>query len=139
MQRALLAVGLLLLLAAAGCRKSGPAAPPPAPPAPPPGAAARPPPRRPGGSPPAPRGGKEAALTLRLADKEGKPVAGRSVSFDITMPGKSLAPNRPMALPMGPGEYQARAVFPRSGDWVVRARISGLENADQFTFHVKAK
>ena len=139
MQRALLAVGLLLLLAAAGCRKSGPAAPPPAPPAPPPAAD----PHALTGSlvvsPANPVAGKEAALTLRLADKEGKPVAGRSVSFDITMPGKSLAPNRPMALPMGPGEYQARAVFPRSGDWVVRARISGLENADQFTFHVKEK
>jgi hypothetical protein len=73
-----------------------------------------------------------ALFLLVLSDKEGDPVEGVQISYDLTMPAMTMPPNQPQASDDGDGVYRTEAIFTMSGSWEVRAIV--IYNSEEITF-----
>jgi nitrous oxide reductase accessory protein NosL len=83
---------------------------------------------------------KETVLTLTLRDAAGQPVQPTSVSFDLTMPGMTMPPNKPEAAKKDNGVYEAPAIFTMEGDWRCLAAVELPDGSSlEFTFDFAAK
>jgi YtkA-like len=66
---------------------------------------------------------KPVRLSVALSDESGRPVAGRTVAFDLSMPAMTMAPNRPKVSEMGDGVYEATTLLSMAGDWLLTVEI----------------
>lgn len=83
---------------------------------------------------------RRSELRLALADEAGHPISGATVRFDLDMPYCLEMPaNRPLAAEVEPGLYAAQALFTMAGYWQARVEVSGLEEAQVFTFYLNVK
>jgi len=82
---------------------------------------------------------QETTLRLALRDAAGRPVEGRKVCFDLTMPAMAMPPNRPVAREEGRGVYRAAALFTMAGEWEIRATVSSAGTDEVFAFRLKTR
>ena len=83
---------------------------------------------------------KETDLTLTLRDAAGQPVASPAVTFDLTMPGMTMPPNKPEATQKDNNVYEAKAIFTMAGDWRCLAAVQLPDGSSlEFTFDFAAK
>jgi len=84
---------------------------------------------------------KPTRLIATVTDRDGAPVTGASVVFDLSMPGMYHGENRPAATEKMPGIYEAEAVLTMGGRWliVVEVRGKGLFVKDKFYTDAKSK
>jgi len=73
-------------------------------------------------------------LTVTLEDTDGRPQAGRSVAFDLSMPSMTMAPNRPGVTESVPGTYVATALLPMAGEWRLAVEVSRPGRPAELTF-----
>lgn len=66
---------------------------------------------------------KPVRLSVALSDEDGRPVAGRTVSFDLSMPGMTMAPNLPQVSEMGDGVYEATTLLSMAGEWQLTVEV----------------
>jgi hypothetical protein len=83
---------------------------------------------------------KETVLTLTLRDAAGQSVQPTSVSYDLSMPGMTMPPNKPETAEKDNGVYEAQAIFTMAGDWRCLTAV-GLPDGSslEFTFDFAAK
>ena len=60
---------------------------------------------------------KPLHLSVALVDASGRPLAGRAVTFDLSMPSMTMAPNRPSVSAAGDGVYEATTLLSMAGEW----------------------
>lgn len=79
---------------------------------------------------------KPVRLSVALSDEGGRPVAGRSVAFDLSMPSMTMAPNRPKVSEMADGVYEATTLLSMAGEWRLTVEIDtpGGQLKIPFTF-----
>ncbi len=79
---------------------------------------------------------KPLRLSVALADASGRPVKDRTVTFDLSMPSMTMAPNRPSASSTGAGVYEATSILSMAGEWRLTVEIGGqgLPLTIPFTF-----
>lgn len=68
---------------------------------------------------------KPVRLSVAVSDAGGRPVAGRTVFFDLSMPGMSMAPNRPQVSEVGDGVYEATTLLSMAGEWRLTVEVDG--------------
>ncbi|HOG46538.1 MAG TPA: FixH family protein [Anaerolineae bacterium] len=69
---------------------------------------------------------RRTTLRLALSDVQGRPLAGARVCLDLDMPDCPAMPlNRPQAVEVAPGTYEAAALFAMAGYWQVRVEVEG--------------
>jgi hypothetical protein len=75
-------------------------------------------------------------LSIALTDLRGRPVAGRTVVFDLGMPSMAMVPNQPKVAERGAGVYAATAVLSMAGTWRLTVEIGepGRQLKIPFTF-----
>jgi hypothetical protein len=64
-----------------------------------------------------------AAITLKLADAGGKPIAGAKIAIEADMSHAGMSPVFAEAKEGKAGRYQAHIEFPMAGDWVLLLHI----------------
>ena len=62
---------------------------------------------------------KPLHLSVALIDAGGRPAAGHHVVFDLSMPSMAMAPNRPEVTEVVAGTYEASAMLPMAGRWLL--------------------
>lgn len=77
---------------------------------------------------------KEYTLIVTLTDAGGKPVDGASVYFDMTMQAMAMAPQTPLADPLGNGRYGATTLFTMEGNWKIVVHADAGGKSHQATF-----
>lgn len=68
---------------------------------------------------------KPVQLSVTLSDAGGQPVVDRAVSFDLSMPAMTMAPNRPRVTAAGGGVYEATTLLSMAGEWRLTVEIGG--------------
>ena len=68
---------------------------------------------------------KPLQLSVSLADAGGQPIVDRAVSFDLSMPAMTMAPNRPQVTAAGDGVYGATTLLSMAGEWRLTVEIGG--------------
>ena len=68
---------------------------------------------------------KPLRLSVTLADAGGQPIVDRAVSFDLSMPAMTMAPNRPQVTAAGDGVYEATTLLSMAGEWRLTVEIGG--------------
>jgi FixH len=58
-----------------------------------------------------------AEMKLTLNDREGKPVKGGKVTFDVQWPGDPTFDFKAVLYETVPGSYEGSLKFPRAGNW----------------------
>jgi hypothetical protein len=78
-------------------------------------------------------------LSLSLTGPGGEAIEGAQVSYELTMPGMTMPPNKPQASDEGQGVYRAEATFTMAGEWRAQALIvySGTTTIFTFDFSVE--
>jgi nitrogen fixation protein FixH len=71
----------------------------------------------------APRAGARP-LSLRLADRQGRPVERAQVTVELSRPDTSRGEVRAEAREVAPGRYEADVAFPAPGPWDVRFDVT---------------
>ena len=66
---------------------------------------------------------KPVRLTVGLTDAGGQPVAGRAVTFALSMPAMAMPPNRPQVTETGDGAYEATTLLPMDGEWRLTVQV----------------
>lgn len=74
-------------------------------------------------SPEPPRMGV-ATVTLKLADRASKPIAGARIAVEADMSHAGMSPRFADAKEAEPGRYQAHVEFQMAGDWVILLHIT---------------
>ena len=64
------------------------------------------------------------ALSVKLRDAAGKPVAGARVGFEADMSHPGMTPVFGEAQEVAPGQYQGSLEFAMAGDWVVLIHVT---------------
>jgi len=84
---------------------------------------------------------KETRLISTITDKDGRPMSGLSVVYDLSMPGMYHGENRPEAGETLPGVYEAKGVLTMGGRWliVVEVRGEGVYVKEEFYTDAKSK
>jgi hypothetical protein len=90
-------------------------------------------------SPDAPATMEPVRLVLTLTDANDKAIDGSLVTYDLTMPGMSMPPNRPQATGKGKGLYEAQTIFTMSGDWRAEVTVTYKDEMIPFTFDFSVK
>ena len=67
---------------------------------------------------------QDALLEVKVRDSKGQPIAGASVSMDLTMPGMRMPMNRPDVGESDGGVYRARTLFTMAGNWRVQVVVT---------------
>ncbi len=62
---------------------------------------------------------KPLHLSVAFIDAGGRPAAGHHVVFDLSMPSMAMAPNRPEVTEVVAGTYEASAMLPMAGRWLL--------------------
>jgi hypothetical protein len=65
-----------------------------------------------------------AAVTLKLADAAGKPIAGAHISVEADMSHAGMSPVFADAKEGEPGHYRAELEFQMAGDWVILLHVA---------------
>ncbi len=81
---------------------------------------------------------KPLRLEVALSDGSGRPVAGRTVTFDLSMPSMTMAPDRPSVRESGKGVYTATTLLPMSGKWRLTVEVDAPERRVTFPFTFRA-
>ncbi len=68
---------------------------------------------------------KPIRLSVTLTDAGGRPIEGRQVSFDLSMPAMAMAPNRPPVTAAGDGVYEATTLLSMAGEWRLTVEADG--------------
>ena len=77
-------------------------------------------------------------LSVALDDAAGRPLADRSVTFDLSMPSMAMAPNRPtVGEPVG-GIYVATTLLPMAGEWRLTVEVDGSGGPVELSFALTA-
>lgn len=74
------------------------------------------------------------SLSLSLTGSGGEPIEEAQVSYDLTMPGMTMPPNKPQARDEGRGVYMADATFTMAGEWRAQAVVIYGGETTTFTF-----
>jgi hypothetical protein len=74
------------------------------------------------------------SLSLSLTGSGGEPIEEAQVSYDLTMPGMTMPPNKPQARYEGRGVYMADATFTMAGEWRAQAVVIYGGETTTFTF-----
>ena len=82
---------------------------------------------------------KPLRLSVALTDAAGRPVAGRTVAFDLSMPSMTMAPNRPPVSEVGDGVYEATSMLSMAGDWRLIVEIDAPEHRTELPFAFSAE
>lgn len=84
---------------------------------------------------------KPTRLVATVTDRDGAPVTGASVVFDLSMPGMYHGENRPEAREAMPGVYEAPAIMTMGGRWLIAVEVrgKGLFVKDKFYTDAKSK
>lgn len=87
-------------------------------------------------SPHTPRVMKPLRLSVDLLDGSGRPLEGRLVAFDLSMPSMAMAPNRPAVAESAQGTYEATTLLSMAGEWLLTVEVDeqGRQLNLQFTF-----
>ncbi len=82
---------------------------------------------------------QETKLQLKLLDKDGKPITGAKVSFDLTMPSMMMPTNQTPATEGPNGIYSASVFFSMGGGWNVNCLVSrgGQNDRVVFSFEIQ--
>lgn len=89
--------------------------------------------------PPVPAAMRQFRLGIEFTDNAGRPVRVRDAKADLTMPGMSMAPNRPELSRDAPGTFSAHAVLAMSGDWLLTVAAKRGDRTLRFPFPVQAR
>ena len=82
-----------------------------------------------------PRSMRASSFTLTLADAQGAPVSGATVTCNMTMPAMAMPMNQPAAMEQSPGVYTAEVLFTMAGDWEAAVQVVLPDGASEtFTF-----
>ncbi|MGQ9927064.1 MAG: FixH family protein [Chloroflexaceae bacterium] len=75
---------------------------------------------------------------VTLTDRLGRPLDGANVYLDLDMNMICLSGAQPLAIPVGPGQYEARSVYQMAGEWeiTVYAQVNGELRQALFRIHV---
>ena len=65
----------------------------------------------------------DTQFRLRLANPDGSPVDGASVTLDLAMATMDMGPNRVLLLPQARGLYIGTGHFTMGGDWKCAATV----------------
>ena len=70
---------------------------------------------------------------IRL-ERDGKPVESPDVYLDLVMPAMEMGQNKPLANPVGEGQYTASGTYTMQGEWhvFVHALIDGKDYVAPF-------
>jgi hypothetical protein len=68
---------------------------------------------------------KPLRLSVTLVDHSGQPLAGRDVTFELSMPSMAMAPNRPRVTATGDGVYAATTLLSMEGRWRLTVSVGG--------------
>lgn len=77
-------------------------------------------------------------LSVALEDAAGRPLAGRSVTFDLSMPSMAMAPNRPTVSEPAAGVYVATTQLPMAGEWRLSVELDGSRGPIELSFTLTA-
>jgi hypothetical protein len=79
---------------------------------------------------------KPVRLSVALTGAGGRPVAGRAVTFDLSMTAMAMPANRPQVTETSNGLYQATTLLSMAGEWRLTVAIggSGPPQTIPFTF-----
>lgn len=75
---------------------------------------------------------------VTLTDRLGRPIDGADVYLDLAMDMLCLSGAKPIATPIGPGQYAARSVYQMAGEWevTVYTELSGQQRQALFRISV---
>jgi len=80
------------------------------------------------------------ALTIAVADSDGKPVSGAKITASVAMTSMDMGTTHPVITEKGPGQYAATANFSMAGPWRVRVKVTAPGRAPQIkSFDFSAK
>ncbi len=80
------------------------------------------------------------ALTIVVADSDGKPVSGATITTSVAMTSMDMGTTHPAVTEKGPGQYAATANFSMAGPWRVRVKVTAPGHAPQIkSFDFSAK
>ena len=82
---------------------------------------------------------KPLRLSVALTDAAGRPAAGRTVAFDLSMPSMTMAPNRPAVSEVGEGVYEATSMLSMPGDWRLIVEIDSPDHRAELPFTFSAE
>ena len=60
---------------------------------------------------------KPLLLSVALSGADGRPLTAPGVTFDLSMPSMTMAPNRPAVDRAGAGVYEATTLLSMGGQW----------------------
>ena len=81
---------------------------------------------------------KPLRLSVALEDAAGRPLAGRSVTFDLSMPSMAMAPNRPTVSEPAAGVYVATTLLSMAGEWRLSVELDGSGGPIELSFTLTA-
>lgn len=85
-----------------------------------------------------PRVNQPQRFRVTLTDRLGRPLDGAEVYLDLDMDMLCLSGARPIAIPRGPGQYEARSVYQMAGEWevTVYTELQGQQRQALFRIRV---
>jgi hypothetical protein len=63
-------------------------------------------------------------VTLNVADRSSKPIAGARIAVEADMSHAGMSPGFAEAKEAEPGRYQAQVEFQMAGDWVILLHVT---------------
>ena len=82
---------------------------------------------------------KPLRFSVALTDAAGRPAAGRSVAFDLSMPAMTMAPNRPPVSEVSIGVYEATSMLFMPGEWRLMVEIDAPDHSTELPFTFSAE
>jgi hypothetical protein len=77
-------------------------------------------------------------LSVALEDAGGRPLAGRAVAFDLSMPSMTMAANRPAVSETAAGVYSATTLLSMAGEWRLTVEVDGSGGPIELSFALTA-